>query len=346
MGVFYRWFGRPLLKFQDSERAHLRSLKLLRLFSNNPLTRSGLRLAYKPRKSVPVEVFGHVYSHPFGLAAGMDKNAIALRGWESTGLAFIEIGGVTQHRQDGNPKPRMFRADATQALVNRMGFNNIGVNKVVERLNYNKGVIVGGNIGKNKITDFNNSIQDYLICFEKLYPHVNYFAINVSSPNTEKLRDLQQKDLLKNLLEAIQKKNKSYSFPKPVLLKIGPDLSQDQLIDVIEVIAETSLDGIIATNTTLSRDNLTSSKDLVNQKGGLSGRPISEKSTNIIKFIHEKSNGSIPIIGVGGIMNPDDAIEKIKAGASLIQIYSGFVYSGPSIVKKINKAIIDYRLNQ
>ena len=343
----YKKLLKPILFCIDPERVHEITFFFINLIFKIPLVSSLISKIYSLKNPIlETEVFGIKFPNPIGLAAGFDKNAKLYNEFSNFGFGFIEIGTVTPLPQEGNPKKRLFRLVSDEAIINCMGFNNIGLEEVIKRLKYNKGVIVGGNIGKNKITDFNNSIQDYLICFEKLYPHVNYFAINVSSPNTEKLRDLQQKDLLKNLLEAIQKKNKSYSFPKPVLLKIGPDLSQDQLIDVIEVIAETSLDGIIATNTTLSRDNLTSSKDLVNQKGGLSGRPISEKSTNIIKFIHEKSNGSIPIIGVGGIMNPDDAIEKIKAGASLIQIYSGFVYSGPSIVKKINKAIIDYRLNQ
>ena len=343
----YKKLLKPILFCIDPERVHEITFFFINLIFKIPFVSSLISKIYSLKNPIlETEVFGIKFPNPIGLAAGFDKNAKLYNEFSNFGFGFIEIGTVTPLPQEGNPKKRLFRLVSDEAIINRMGFNNTGVEEVIKRLKYNKGVIVGGNIGKNKITDFNNSIQDYLICFEKLYPHVNYFAINVSSPNTEKLRDLQQKDLLKNLLEAIQKKNKSYSFPKPVLLKIGPDLSQDQLIDVIEVIAETSLDGIIATNTTLSRDNLTSSKDLVNQKGGLSGRPISEKSTNIIKFIHEKSNGSIPIIGVGGIMNPDDAIEKIKAGASLIQLYSGFVYSGPSIVKKINKAIIDYRLNQ
>ena len=343
----YKKLLKPILFCIDPERVHEITFFFINLIFKIPFVSSLISKIYSLKNPIlETEVFGIKFPNPIGLAAGFDKNAKLYNEFSNFGFGFIEIGTVTPLPQEGNPKKRLFRLVSDEAIINCMGFNNIGLEEVIKRLKYNKGVIVGGNIGKNKITDFNNSIQDYLICFEKLYPHVNYFAINVSSPNTEKLRDLQQKDLLKNLLEAIQKKNKSYSFPKPVLLKIGPDLSQDQLIDVIDVIAETSLDGIIATNTTLSRDNLTSSKDLVNQKGGLSGRPISEKSTNIIKFIHEKSNGSIPIIGVGGIMNPDDAIEKIKAGASLIQIYSGFVYSGPSIVKKINKAIIDYRLNQ
>ena len=343
----YKKLLKPILFCIDPERVHEITFSFINLIFKIPLVSTLISKIYSLKNPIlETEVFGIKFPNPIGLAAGFDKNAKLYNEFSNFGFGFIEIGTVTPLIQEGNPKKRLFRLVNDEAIINRMGFNNIGVEKVIERLTHNKGVIVGGNICKNKTTDLNNSIQDYLICFEKLYPYVNYFAINVSSPNTEKLRDLQQRDLLKNLLEAIQKKNKSYSFPKPVLLKIAPDLSQDQLIDVIEVIRETSIDGIIATNTTLSRDNLSSSKDLVNQKGGLSGRPISEKSTNVIKFLHEKSNGSIPIIGVGGIMNPDDAIEKIKAGATLIQLYSGFVYSGPSIVKKINNAIIDYRLNQ
>ena len=343
----YKKLLKPILFCIDPERVHEITFFFINLIFKIPLVSSLISKIYSLKNPIlETEVFGIKFPNPIGLAAGFDKNAKLYNEFSNFGFGFIEIGTVTPLPQEGNPKKRLFRLVSDEAIINRMGFNNTGVEEVIKRLKYNKGVIVGGNIGKNKITDFNNSIKDYLICFEKLYPYVHYFAVNVSSPNTEKLRDLQQKDLLKNLLEAIQKKNKSYSFPKPVLLKIGPDLSQDQLIDVIEVIAETSLDGIIATNTTLSRDNLSSSDNLVNQKGGLSGKPISKKSTNIIKFLHQKSNGSIPIIGVGGIMNPDDAIEKIKAGATLIQLYSGFVYSGPSIVKKINNAIIDYRLNQ
>jgi len=343
----YKKLLKPILFCIDPERVHKITFFFINLIFKIPLLSALISKIYSLNNPIlETEVFGIKFPNPIGLAAGFDKNAKLYNEFSNFGFGFIEIGTVTPLPQEGNPKKRLFRLVSDEAIINRMGFNNIGVEEVVKRLKFNKGVIVGGNIGKNKITDLNNYIQDYLICFEKLYPYVNYFAINVSSPNTEKLRDLQQRDLLKNLLEAIQKKNKSYSFPKPVLLKIGPDLSQDQLIDVVEVIKETSLDGIIATNTTVSRDNLFSSENLVNQEGGLSGKPISKKSTNIIKFLHEKSNGSIPIIGVGGIMNPDDAIEKIKAGATLIQLYSGFVYSGPSIVKKINNAIIDYRLNQ
>jgi dihydroorotate dehydrogenase len=233
-----------------------------------------------------------------------------------------------------------------EGIINRMGFNNVGVDRVLKRLKENKNVIIGGNIGKNKLTDNKDAASDYLICFKKLFPYVDYFAINVSSPNTENLRDLQHKDNLQLLLRSIQEKNNTYLKPKPILLKIAPDLSNDQLLDVIDVVKLTLIDGIIATNTTLSRKNLKSSIDLTTQKGGLSGAPVREKSTQVIKFLHEKSNGTIPIIGVGGIMSPEDALDKIKAGASLIQLYTGFVYSGPRLVKQINKSILNYRLNQ
>ena len=296
--------------------------------------------------NLETELFGIKFPNPVGLAAGFDKNAKLFNEFSTFGFGFIEIGTVTPLSQDGNPKKRLFRLTKDDAIINRMGFNNVGADKVVNRLKSNKNIIIGGNIGKNKKTHMNEANQDYLICFEKLFPYVNYFAINVSSPNTENLRELQHKESLKILLQSIQKKNHSYSSPKPVLLKIAPDLNNNELIDIINVVKETSIDGIIATNTTVSRDNLNSSVNLINQKGGLSGKPIADKSTAIIKFLHEKSNGSIPIIGVGGIMCANDAIDKIKAGASLIQLYSGFVYSGPSIVKQINTAILKYRSNQ
>jgi len=343
----YKKLLKPIFFCFDAEKIHDLTIFILKLFSKIPFLFSIIRLVYNLKHpKLETTVFGIKFPNPVGLAAGFDKNAKLFNEFSHFGFGFIEIGTVTPSEQNGNPKKRLFRLVEDDAIINRMGFNNLGVEKVVERLKTNKNIIIGGNIGKNKNTDINNSIGDYLICFEKLFPYVNYFAVNVSSPNTENLRDLQKKNSLTNLLKAIQKKNKSYSLPKPVLLKIAPDLTEDQLIDIIKVVKETSIDGIIATNTTLSRDNLVSSQDLINQKGGLSGKPISDKSTDIIKFLHKYSNGSIPIIGVGGVMNSNDAIDKIKAGATLIQLYSGFVYSGPSIVKQINEAILDYRLNQ
>tara|TARA_B100000780_G_scaffold3377_1_gene2771 strand:- start:3989 stop:5023 length:1035 start_codon:yes stop_codon:yes gene_type:complete len=343
----YKKLIKPILFCIDPEKIHDLIFFLTNLVFKIPFISIIVSKLFSLKNSnLETELFGIKFPNPVGLAAGFDKNAKLFNEFSSFGFGFVEIGTVTPLSQDGNPKKRLFRLTNDDAIINRLGFNNVGVDEVVDRLKSNKNVIIGGNIGKNKKTHMNEANQDYLICFEKLFPYVHYFAINVSSPNTENLRDLQHKESLKNLLQSIQKKNQSYLSPKPVLLKIAPDLSKDELLDIIEVVKETSIDGIIATNTTLSRDNLNSSYDLINQKGGLSGKPLSDKSTAVIKFLHEKSNGSIPIIGVGGIMSPNDAIDKIKAGASLIQLYSGFVYSGPSIVKKINNAILKYRMTQ
>ena len=343
----YKKFIRPLLFNIDPEKVHNLTFFLTNLFFKIPFTSFIVsKLFCLKNKNLETELFGIKFPNPVGLAAGFDKNAELYNEFSSFGFGFIEIGTVTPLSQNGNPKKRLFRLNKDDAIINRMGFNNEGVDKVIDRLKHNKNVIIGGNIGKNKITNMSKAKEDYLICFEKLFPYVDYFAVNVSSPNTENLRDLQHKNSLKILLQAIQEKNMSFPKRKPVLLKIAPDLSNDELIDIIDVVKETSIDGIIATNTTLSRNHLKSSDYLVNQNGGLSGKPITHKSTSVIKFLHEKSNGSIPIIGVGGIMEPKDAIDKIKAGASLIQLYSGFVYSGPVIVKQINNAILDYRLNQ
>ena len=292
------------------------------------------------------KLFGIDFPNPVGLAAGLDKNAKLISQFSSLGFGFIEIGTVTPKSQSGNPKKRLFRLLSDQGIINRMGFNNDGVELIASRLKKKGNIIVGGNIGKNKITPINNAVSDYLISFDYLFDLVDYFAINVSSPNTENLRDLQNKDNLIYLLSSIQKNNQSRKKPKPILLKIAPDLSNDQLLIIIDVVTKTSIDGIIATNTTVRRDNLKSSKNITNESGGLSGAPLTNRSTEVIRFLHKSSNGKIPIIGVGGIMNPNDAIEKIKAGATLVQLYSGFVYSGPSLVRQINKTILDFRLNQ
>ena len=343
----YKKLLRPILFNIDPEKTHDLIFFLTGLIFKIPFSHFLISKFFCLKSpSLETELFGIKFPNPVGLAAGFDKNAKLYKEFSSFGFGFIEIGTVTPKPQDGNPKKRLFRLTQDEAIINRMGFNNIGVDRVVDRLKSNKNVVIGGNIGKNKKTLMSDVIQDYLISFEKLFPYVDYFAVNVSSPNTENLRDLQHKKTLKTLLLSIQQKNNSYHKKKPVLLKIAPDLSNSELLDIIDVVKETSVDGIIATNTTLARENLNSSKFLTEQSGGLSGKPISNKSNEVIKFLHEKSNGSIPIIGVGGIMNPKDAVDKLKAGASLIQLYSGFVYSGPSIVKQINKSISDYRLNR
>ena len=292
------------------------------------------------------KLFGIDFPSPVGLAAGLDKNAKLISQFSSLGFGFIEIGTVTPKPQSGNPKKRLFRLLSDEGIINRMGFNNDGIELIASRLKKKGNIIVGGNIGKNKITSIKNAVSDYLISFDYLFDLVDYFAINVSSPNTENLRDLQNKDNLVYLLSSIQKNNQSRKTPKPILLKIAPDLSNDQLLSIIDVVTKTSIDGIIATNTTIQRKNLKSSKNITTEPGGLSGAPLTNRSTDVIRFLYKFSNGKIPIIGVGGIMSPNDAIEKIKAGASLIQLYSGFVYSGPSIVRQINKTILDFRLNQ
>jgi len=343
----YKKLLRPILFFFDPEKIHDLTFFILKLLDKIPFLFPLINTFFKVNHpKLETKLFGIKFPNPVGLAAGLDKNAKHINQFSSFGFGFVEIGTVTPLSQKGNSKKRLFRLVNDEGIINRMGFNNDGVDRVLERLKENKNVIVGGNIGKNKLTDNKDAVSDYLICFEKLFPYVDYFALNVSSPNTENLRDLQHKDNLQLLLRSIQEKNNTYLNPKPILLKIAPDLSNDQLLDVIDVVKLTLIHGIIATNTTLSRGNLKSSIDLTTQKGGLSGAPVREKSTQVIKFLHEKSNGTIPIIGVGGIMSPEDALDKIKAGASLIQLYTGFVYSGPRLVKQINKSILNYRLNQ
>ena len=331
----------------DAEKIHDFTFSSLKLLSFIPCLFYFLEKYFKINHPLlKTKLFGIDFPNPVGLAAGLDKNAKLINQFSSLGFGFIEIGTVTPKSQSGNPKKRLFRLLSDDGIINRMGFNNDGVEAIASRLKKKGDVIVGGNIGKNKITPIENAVSDYLISFEYLFDLVDYFAINVSSPNTENLRDLQNKDNLISLLSAIQKNNHTKNNPKPILLKIAPDLSNDQLLSIIDVVNQTSIDGIIATNTTIERKNLKSSKTLIKEQGGLSGAPLTNRSTEIIRFLHKSSNGKIPIIGVGGIMNPNDAIEKIKAGASLVQLYSGFVYSGPSIVRQINKTILDFRLNQ
>ena len=331
----------------DAEKIHDFTFSCLKFLSFIPFLFYFLEKYFKINHPLlKTNLFGIDFPNPVGLAAGLDKNAKLINQFSSLGFGFIEIGTVTPKSQSGNPKKRLFRLLSDDGIINRMGFNNDGVEAIASRLKKKGNVIVGGNIGKNKITPIENAVSDYLISFEYLFDLVDYFVINVSSPNTENLRDLQNKDNLISLLSAIQKNNHTKNNPKPILLKIAPDLSNDQLLSIIDVVNQTSIDGIIATNTTIERKNLKSSKTLIKEQGGLSGAPLSNRSTEIIRFLHKSSNGKIPIIGVGGIMNPNDAIEKIKAGASLVQLYSGFVYSGPSIVRQINKTILDFRINQ
>ncbi|MFT4903106.1 MAG: dihydroorotate dehydrogenase, partial [Thalassomonas sp.] len=289
------------------------------------------------------EVFGLKFDNPVGLAAGFDKDAKLFDELASFGFGFIEIGTVTPLQQDGNPKPRLFRLKDDSGLINRMGFNNQGIEAVVARLRRKKSdIIIGGNIGKNKVTPNEEAANDYAICFEKLFPYVDYFAVNVSSPNTPGLRDLQEKEPLTALLNSLQKLNNKKDIRKPILLKIAPDLTNEQLDDIITIVADTKIDGVIATNTTINRSGLKTDKNKVDAigNGGLSGKPVGLRSTQVIKYLADKSNRAFPIIGVGGIHSVEDALEKLDAGATLLQVYTGFIYEGPSLVKRINKAIL------
>jgi dihydroorotate dehydrogenase len=299
-------------------------------------------------KELEIEVFGLKFKNRVGLAAGFDKDAKLYNELSSFGFGFIEVGTVTPLPQEGNPKPRLFRLKSDQAIINRMGFNNSGLKTVVEKLkNNHTGIIIGGNIGKNKITKNEEAVKDYVICFEKLFPYVDYFAVNVSSPNTPGLRDLQDKEPLTQLLNTLQEINLSKQKRKPILLKIAPDLTNEQLDDIIDIVKLTKIDGVIATNTTINRNGLKESPNNLNTigNGGLSGKPLKERSNEVIKYLSVKSNNSFPIIGVGGIHSANDALEKIKCGATLVQLYTGFVYEGPSLIKSINKSLLDYENN-
>jgi dihydroorotate dehydrogenase len=289
------------------------------------------------------EVFGLKFKNPVGLAAGFDKNAEYITDMTNLGFGFIEIGTVTPKPQPGNDKPRMFRLVSDEALINRMGFNNQGADVAATRLKNlkdRKGLLIGGNIGKNKVTPNEEAVNDYIYCFNALFDYVDYFVVNVSSPNTPGLRDLQEKEPLKQLLNTLQSLNVAKVAPKPILLKIAPDLTDSQLDDIVEIVLETQIAGVIATNTTISREGLQSQQELINEAGGVSGRPLTKRSTEVIRYLSEKSNRAFPIIGVGGIHSAKDAIEKLDAGASLIQVYTGFIYEGPGLIAKICKGIL------
>ncbi|BDD11153.1 dihydroorotate dehydrogenase (quinone) [Fulvitalea axinellae] len=339
----YKNIVRPILFKLDPEPAHNFTFGWIRRASSIPGVGSIIKAAYGYKSpKLEREVFGIRFPNPVGLAAGLDKEAQLIDELANMGFGFIEIGTLTPVGQPGNPEPRMFRLPEDKAVINRMGFNNQGVEQAVKRLRARKSkVIVGGNIGKNKVTPNERATEDYEKCFEALYDYVDYFVVNVSSPNTPNLRALQEKEPLKELLSSVKKLNEAKPKAKPILLKIAPDLTDGQLDDIIEIVGETGIDGVIATNTTIDRSGLTADKNKVENigAGGLSGAPVTKRSTEVIRYLHEKSGESFPIIGVGGIMSPQDAIDKLKAGASLIQIYTGFIYEGPGLVKRINKAV-------
>lgn len=328
----------------DSEFIHYLSSKLIKFGALIPGKLWVWRLLYNVVDSrLEREVFGLKFKNPVGLAAGFDKDARLFDELAAFGFGFVEIGTVTPLAQDGNPKPRLFRLIQDNALINRMGFNNHGLEAVVSRLRRKKSdIVIGGNIGKNKLTTNDHAVNDYKICFEKLFPYVDYFAVNVSSPNTPGLRDLQDKAPLTALLNSLQELNALRDVRKPILLKIAPDLTDNQLDDIILIVTNTRIDGVIATNTTTDRNGLKTDQNKLNAigKGGLSGKPLRSRSTEVIKYLSDKSNKSFPIIGVGGIHSAEDAIEKIDAGATLVQLYTGFVYEGPELIKKINRSIL------
>lgn len=340
----YKSLIRPILFLVDPEKIHHFVVSVLKLGGNIPGFRMLLKSLYDFEDARLNRVlFGITFKNPVGLAAGFDKDARLIDEMACLGFGFIEIGTLTPKPQPGNNKPRLFRLPKDHALINRMGFNNKGVDAAVLQLKKRRpNVIIGGNIGKNKITPNDKALDDYIFCFNALYEHVDYFVVNVSSPNTPGLRELQEKEPLRRLLSDVKTLSLSKSKPKPVLLKIAPDLSADQLNDVIQILMETKTDGIIATNTTISREGLKTEKSTIDEiaNGGLSGEPLSGRSTEVIRYLRERLGPHYPIIGVGGIMTPGNAIEKLEAGADLVQLYTGFVYEGPGIVKRINRAIL------
>ena len=336
----YKLLIRPFLFLFDPEKVHYFTFSLIRFLSKIPGFTSLFSLLYEVKDTrLETEVFGLKFRNPVGLAAGFDKDAKLYKELSNFGFGFIEIGTLTPKGQEGNPKKRLFRLKKDSAIINRMGFNNGGVQEAVERLKGNKGVLIGGNIGKNKLTPNEEATSDYEICFDALYDYVDYFVVNVSSPNTPNLRALQDKEPLTQLLQTLQNMNVAKPKQKPILLKIAPDLTDEQLLDIIDIIKETKIAGVIATNTTISREGLQS--DARTEMGGLSGKPLTKRATEVIRFLSEKSNKAFPIIGVGGIHSAEDALEKLDAGASLIQLYTGFIYEGPALVKAINKKILE-----
>ena len=340
----YKWLIRPILFSIDPEKIHHLVFKLLKFQSKIPGSSAFLRASFSVEHAqLERKIFGITFKNPVGLAAGFDKDAKLVDELSALGFGFIEIGTVTPLPQAGNDKPRLFRLPEDHALINRMGFNNEGVDQAKEKLKKRKSsVVIGGNIGKNKITPNEKALDDYAICFETLFPYVDYFVLNISSPNTPGLRDLQDKEPLRKLLFHIKQLSNAKPVYKPVLLKIAPDLTEGQLDDIIEIVRETKLDGVVATNTTVSRAGLRSAQLEVEAigNGGLSGEPLKFRSTEVIRYLRQKLGRQFPIIGVGGIMNAEDALEKIEAGADLVQLYTGFIYEGPSLIRSINKAIL------
>lgn len=341
-------FVRPLFFQFDPEKIHHFVTASLKRFNRFPGAAKLSRTVFSVENSkLEREVFGLKFKNPVGLAAGFDKNGELMGEMANFGFGFVEIGTVTPLPQTGNPKPRMFRLKQDEALINRMGFNNLGVDVVAERLRRYRqltpqtpNLIIGGNIGKNKNTPNEDAVSDYVKCFDRLFDVVDYFVVNVSSPNTPGLRELQEKEPLKKLLQTLQQRNRKNDISRPILLKIAPDLTDEQLDDIVEIVKESGIAGVIATNTTIGREGLKSPEKIKNESGGLSGKPLTKRSTEVIRYLSEKSGKAFPIIGVGGIHSAADALEKLEASASLVQLYTGFIYEGPGLVKRINQSLL------
>ena len=336
---------RNFLFLFDAELIHEFSVKFIRIFSSIPIFKLIIRKIFVVNHvSLEKKLFGLTFKNPVGLAAGFDKNAEYYRDFSNFGFGFIEIGTVTPLPQPGNPKKRIFRLVEDKSLINRLGFNNKGVEVVANNLKKRRDIIIGANIGKNFFTENVDAHNDYLICLKDLHDYVDYFAVNISSPNTRGLREFHDKELLKPLLEKLVNQNNNMTSRKPLLLKISPDINDQQIDDIVQLVLELQIDGVIATNTSISRDGLLSKYK--EEKGGLSGMKLKDRSNSIISYLRKKLGRDFPIIGVGGIMSAEDALEKIKCGADLVQLYTGFIYEGPSLIKRINKLLLDQELNK
>ena len=340
----YKLLIRPILFSFDPEKVHYFTFAWIRRLFKIGLGGLLKNMGTVSDKRLEREVFGLKFKNPVGLAAGFDKDAKLYNELGQLGFGFIEIGTLTPEAQIGNPKQRLFRLKEDQGLINRMGFNNGGVDEAVLRLQKNKGILIGGNIGKNTQTEPEDYTADYLTCFNALHPVVDYFVLNVSCPNVSSHAKLNDKDYLEELIQAVQKANKTFVVQRPIVLKIAPDLNEGQLDEIVDLVQSTGLDGVIASNTSVSRTGLKTTDQRLEQigNGGLSGLPVREKSTQVISYLSQKSKGSFPIIGVGGIHSAQDALDKLDAGASLVQLYTGFVYEGPQLIKDINKAILSH----
>lgn len=337
--VMYRLLLKPILFSLDPEKAHHLTFNLIGLAHRIPGFAALTRALFRTKNAEPFKLWGLEFPNRIGLAAGFDKDGKLYRELYNYGFGFIEVGTVTPKAQAGNPKPRLFRLPADEALINRMGFNNGGVDELVERLKAKrpKGLIIGGNIGKNKLTPNDLALEDYRICRKALHPYVDYFVVNVSSPNTPNLRDLQEKEPLKNILKSLMDDDAQEAKSKPILLKIAPDLTNSQLDDIIEIVEETGIAGVIATNTTISREGLNTDAKTLEAigAGGLSGKPVKARATEVISYLKSNSKTDFPIIAVGGVQHKEDYLEKLAAGASLVQVYTGFIYEGPSLLKRL-----------